>query len=252
MLTGSIGASGNISHSQSTGSSSASSWSNTNGTGASINAAQAAQAANSSAASSWREAAEFNAEQARIQREWQERMANTVYQRSVADMRAAGINPILAAGMGLGTASVGSGAVASMTAPSTFMANTFADQNSASQAQSQNQSTSDGSGWSSSESGLATALVQMGTLIDGVLGKLSSGLSINVALDGLSNLLKSDEVSKNTKSAVAETWQAVKDITSNAPYSNDYFLSNGVKQLPSLNYYIYNDKHHSSGAGSKF
>lgn len=60
---------------------------------------------------------DFNAAEAQKNRDWQQYMSNTAHQREVADLKAAGLNPILSASGGNG-ASVTSGATASASAPS--------------------------------------------------------------------------------------------------------------------------------------
>lgn len=179
-LTAGVGGAlkGTTSSGGSTNSARSNSFSNTAGREATASSNWQASTANNTAMNAWRDAATFNAEQARIQREWEEKMANSVYQRTVADMKKAGINPILAAGMGLGTASVGSGASASVSNPQTFMGQSFAEQNSAMTSESH------GTSWNNSESGLAQGLAQMGEAIQAGLNTLSNAKLLDITIGG--------------------------------------------------------------------
>lgn len=158
-------------------------WSSSLGSG---QWASALSQANAATANDWNTGSmqsimEFNAREAQKQRDWEEMMSNTAHQRAVADMVAAGINPILAAGS---AASTPAGMAASSTALSANMAREYTDYES--------QGEGGGSSWmnswenSSSVSNLAeqaqSAMAAMGDVI-GKIKDTNSGKKVGEILN---------------------------------------------------------------------
>lgn len=64
-----------------------------------------------------REQNQFNADQAQVNREWNAQMDSTKYQRTVADMQAAGVNPALAMNGGVTTQAASNSAASASSTP---------------------------------------------------------------------------------------------------------------------------------------
>lgn len=130
-------------------------WSKVYGSEATAKSIQLAAEQNKLQRSLWNEAADYNQKNAETQMAFQERMSNTAYQRAVADLLAAGLNPILAVGnMG---ASTPVGAMGSLSSANAYRGDVYADQesygSSASNSYGRSESKSESHGWSESHSG---------------------------------------------------------------------------------------------------
>lgn len=136
------------------------SWSQTYGAAATAASVAAAERANELARQRMKEVMAFNAQEAAKNREWQEKMSNSAFQRATADLKAAGLNPILAAGA---SASTPGGGMASTNALQAQMAQTFADSESYSQSRGEGESWNKSSYWQ--EANMAKQVEEAGAAV---------------------------------------------------------------------------------------
>lgn len=208
-LKGSIGQQGSVSNGTNSAQSYQQSYSQTDAAAARAFSAEQAELAFKRQKQLMQMEQDYNSKEAQIARQWNEDMANSIYTRSVANMKEAGINPILAASMGLSGASVGSGATASVSGATAPMAQSFMDTSSASSGSSQSYGENHGSSWGTSESGIATGLGLLGQAISGAIEKIGSGKKIDIAINGLKDIFGSKDVDTGYSKAA----EVVSDLT---------------------------------------